>query len=472
MANKKRTKDLKGLPSVNEALKHPKTSNLIERYGRTAVKHAVRDTIDRTRNQIMNGDSAPGIESIVDAVSDFVQSLHGGTLKPVINATGIILHTNLSRAPLGHDVISEIAKIAGGYSNLEYDLAKAKRGNRNSHVRRALSFLTSAEDAVVVNNNAAGIVLALSTFARDREVLISRGELIEIGGSFRIPEIMEAAGAKMVEVGTTNRTRLSDYEKAFSPQTTLIFKAHRSNFSMQGFVEEVSIRDLADFAHEHSLPMMYDLGSGLLRKPKGLPLESEPDVMSTIADGADIVAFSGDKLLGGPQSGILVGRKEFIEKMARSPLMRALRVCKLTYAALTAVCRQYFTDEALISQNPTFAMLQRGTKETDRLATMLVDDLERLGIAAKKVNSFGRCGGGTLPDLKIPSIAIEIPPVEGAGTKKKTFAEGLFKRLLQIDRPILSVLREGRIILDMLTVFEKDIPYIAGAISNSIEAGS
>lgn len=396
------------------------------------------------------------------------------SLRPVLNATGIILHTNLGRAPLGESIIDEICSVAGGYSNLEFDLDEARRGSRNSHLRTLLSFLTGAEDAVVVNNNAAGIMLALNVLARNREVIISRSELIEIGDSFRLPEIMASSGARMVEVGTTNRTHVSDYESAIGPETAIILKAHMSNYAIKGFRSEVSVRELSELAHDRGLVMMYDIGSGLLVKPQSLPLDEEPDVAGAVADGADLVAFSGDKLMGGPQSGILVGKTDLIQSISRAPLMRALRVGKLTLAALSAACRGYLQEEALPKASPIFAMLERSREDLEKLATLLLEELKGLGIESRMVTSIGRCGGGTLPDLEINSLAIEILPRDGMEDPSQTFAERLYKRLLQVNPPVLAVLREGKILLDVLTLFPRDIPEVARATVEAIrvEAGA
>jgi L-seryl-tRNA(Ser) seleniumtransferase len=392
------------------------------------------------------------------------------SLVPVVNATGVILHTNLGRAPLGRAVIEEIAAVASGYSNLEFDLAAARRGHRGVHVRDLLRLLTGAEDALVVNNNAAAILLTLATLARDREVIVSRGELIEIGDSFRIPEIMAESGARMVEVGTTNRTRIEDYRGAVSERTAMIFKAHRSNFSVSGSTEEVPAAELAGLARERGLVFFYDLGSGLLRRPAGLSLGDEPDVAGVLADGADLVSFSCDKLVGGPQGGVVAGRGELVARLGRSPLMRALRVGKLTLAALSAACRAYLDDEALRRDNPAFAMLSRGPEEVDELARALCAELGRRGITARAVDSAGQCGGGALPGRGIPSRAAEVVPREGIGDDAATFAERIFRRLLACDPPVLGVLREGRLLLDALALSAAELPVVAAAVATAVAA--
>lgn len=465
-----RNAPLRDLPSVNEALNRPDLAELADQWGHAVAKHAVRGAIGRARAQVMDGGGAPSTDAIVAEATALVDAVCGRSLKPVINATGVILHTNLGRAPLGRAVIDEITQVALGYSNLEFDLREAHRGDRNTHVREVLKFLTGAEDALVVNNNAAGILLTLNTLARDREVIVSRGELIEIGGSFRIPEIMATSGARLVEVGATNRTRLSDYEKAITDDTAMLLKAHKSNYCIKGFTEEVHVAEMADLAHSRGLPMMYDIGSGLLRKPANLPLEHEPDVAGALADGADIVAFSCDKLLGGPQSGILAGRSEFISRLGRAPLMRTLRVGKLTLAALSAACRHYLRDEDLLASNPAFAMMERSREELERLASLLLAALEQAGVEARKVESVGRTGGGSLPDLEIPSVAVEVLPRNGAGDASQTFVERLFRRLLDSDRPVLGVLREGRLLFDVLTVLDDQVPAIAQAISQAVSS--
>ena len=461
-------RQLRALPSTDELLAHPVVTKLIHKYGRSLVKNAVRAATDQARQRICSGENAPDMESIAADTAALAAEIGEPSLRPVINATGIILHTNLGRAPLGQTVIDEIASVAGGYSNLEFDLDEARRGSRNSHIRKLLSFLTGAEDAVVVNNNAAGIMLALHTLARNREVIISRSELIEIGDSFRLPEIMAASGARMVEVGTTNRTHRADYESAIGPETAILLKAHKSNYAIKGFSSEVSLRELAELAHDRGLVMMYDIGTGLLRKPKHLSIDKEPDVAGAVSDGADLVAFSGDKILGGPQAGILVGRNDLIATLSRAPLMRALRVGKLTLAALSAACRGYLREEELTTVSPIFAMLERSRKDLERLASSLHDELTQLGIEARIVESIGRCGGGTLPDLEINSIAVEVLPRDGIEDTTQTFAERLYGRLLQVHPPVLAVLREGRILFDVLTLFPNHIPNIARATSAAL----
>jgi L-seryl-tRNA(Ser) seleniumtransferase len=440
------TKDaLRSLPGVDILLNQTEVKQLVEEYGLDLVTYAVRWAINEARQRILENGT---IGDLQVEVKKLIQNIDQPSLKPVINATGVILHTNIGRAPLGEKVVEEISKILKGYSNLEFDLKSGKRGSRNRHLCELIKYITGAEDSLVVNNNAAAIVLILNTLAKDKEVIISRGELIEIGGSFRINEIMAAAGVKMVEVGTTNKTRMSDYEKAITSNTALIFKAHKSNYSIKGFAEEVSVRDLAGISRQKGLPFVYDIGSGLLKKPKNLLLESEPDVKSAINDGADLVCFSGDKLLGGPQAGIIVGKMEFIEKLAKAPLMRALRVGKMTIAALYSVCEEYLKDVLYL---PIFKMLQRKPEEINASAKKL----QSLIPGSKVVENIAYCGGGTLPDLEIKSYALKLNNVD---------AEKLFYDLLRLDQPILGILRKGELLFDLLTVDESGLKKIASAL--------
>ncbi len=452
---------LRKLPGVDQVLGSEKIKEESTRCGAELVRFIVRGVIDGARTEILATGRPVEGEDIVKKCVETIACMTRPHLKEVVNATGIVIHTNLGRAPLGPKVLADIAGVVTGYSNLEYDLDAMQRGHRADHVVPLLTFLTKAEDAVVVNNNAAGIMLALAVLAKGREVIISRGELVEIGGSFRIPEILAASGAVMVEVGTTNKTRLSDFEKAITPNTALIMKAHRSNFDMIGFTEEVPVGELAALAHRHGLPFLYDIGSGLIRRPRGLPLEGEPDVASAVADGADLVAFSGDKLLGGPQAGIVAGRRELIARLKEAPMMRALRVDKLTLAVLSSVARSYFDDRSLVRDLPLFAMLEQPEERLQEKAAALLKALQAENVTAKLAASVGRCGGGTLPSLELPSRAVQILSGKGAQKERSLFAERLFAALHRCERPIVAVLRQGDIFFDVLTLDAADIPYVA-----------
>ena len=451
------------LPSIDKALHSPDVAPLIERYGRALVAYALRRAVSAARERLGKRKNAEevALAAIVEAAQKIILFIAEPSLKPVVNATGVALHTNLGRAPMGEAVLRDIAPIVRGYSNVEYDLSRADRGDRNDHVGELLRYLTGAQDVVVVNNNAAAVILVLHTLAQGREAIISRGELIEIGGAFRIPDIMAAAGVRMVEVGTTNRTRLSDYEKAITPDTALIVKAHKSNYTISGFTEEVPLRDLAAFARTKNLPFLYDIGSGLLRRPAALQIRDEPDVQGALADGADLVAFSCDKLLGGPQAGVVAGRSDLVRELARAPIMRALRVGKLTIAALASACRHYLDDKQLVVHNPLIALLERTDAQRRALAEGLRDGLAKRGVAAEIVESFGQAGGGTLPELKVASYAVALIPRATSAKQREAFAERVFHALLQGTRPVLAVLREGTLLFDVFALAEEEIEPVA-----------
>ena len=460
--------ELRKLPAVDSVLNQPVIKKQIELNGAEFITFVVRSVVENVRHSILNGGICPEVVEIIakcDEAADFIRK---PILKEVLNATGVIIHTNLGRAPLGKKVLEDIKGVISGYSNLEYDLKTGERGHRNDHIVPLLKYITKAEDAVIVNNNAAGIMLALGTFAKGKEVIISRGELIEIGGSFRIPEILAASGAVMVEVGTTNKTRLSDYEKAITENTAMIFKAHRSNFDIVGFTEEVSVHELADFSHKKGIPFLYDIGSGLIRKPKNLNLESEPDVESAIIDGADLVAFSGDKLLGGSQAGIVAGRKELVEKLKTAPMMRALRVDKLTLATLSSVIRSYFNDKTLVENIPLFSIIEQTSEHLKNKADDLSKVFNTYNISGRVVKTEGKCGGGTLPGVKIESYGVSVVSNKGAQKERSEFAENIFKKLHDLDRPVVGILKQGEMIFDVLTLEKKDFEYIAESLSNIV----
>ena len=461
---------MRGIPSVDSLIRRDSQKKLASRFGVGIVTYAVRAVIDNTRVDIAGGAPSPGLEAFDKAIENRVHTAAGLSLKSVINATGVILHTNLGRAVLGPQVLKDIADVVTGYSTIEYDTTNARRGNRNGHIADLLRYLTGAQDAIVVNNNAAGIILVLSTLAKKREAIVSRGELIEIGGEFRIPDIMAAAGCHMIEVGTTNRTRIADYEKAITEKTAVIFKAHKSNYSMKGFVEEASCEQCATLAQRKGLAFVYDIGSGLIKKPTSLPCGDEPDVAGAIAAGADIVLFSCDKLLGGPQAGVVAGKRDLIARCAKAPLMRALRCGKLTLAALLSSCRSYLSDASLKADNPTFALLSRNSDDIRRSADRLAAELAKRGIVCHVTKSCGQCGGGTLPDLAIPSSAVVVDLPPSKGKKQADAARAMFERLLNGSRPVIGVLREGTLLFDMLTVSDSDIASCADAIAAAVRA--
>lgn len=461
---------LHSLPAVDRLLKGQRGASICAAYGRDLAVYAFRRAVAHARKAVREGAAPRAADVIVDDAERIAQSIVAQSPRRVINATGVILHTNLGRAPLGDAVIADISAAARGYCTIEFDLATGKRGSRNDHVRELIRYLTGAGDAVVVNNNAAALVLILATLARCREVIVSRGELIEIGGEFRIPDIMKASGAKMVEVGTTNRTRLSDYEKAVGPKTALLFKAHKSNFAIRGFAEEATVKELAGLARRRGLVMVYDIGSGLLRRSETPALSCEPDVRSAVADGADLVTFSCDKLLGGPQGGIIAGAAGLVAKLATAPLMRALRAGKLTLSALSGACRRHLSEEAHAAGNPTFAMI-RQTEDTVRArAEKLRRLIENNGIGCSLIESAAQAGGGSLPDVSLKSSSVTLTPPGGTSKQRERFAERAYHKLLACDPPVVTVLREGRLELDCFTILDDEIEMAAGAVARCSEA--
>jgi L-seryl-tRNA(Ser) seleniumtransferase len=463
-------KQLRKLPGVDLVLEQADIKPLISKHGHELVTFAIREVISNARKDILAGKKVMGMEQIVSRVREKVNSIFYPSLKPVINATGVVLHTNLGRAPLGEKVLEDIEDIIAGYSNVEFDLEKAVRGKRDDHVVSLLKYVTGAEDALVVNNNAAGLMLALHTLAKDREVIISRGELIEIGGSFRLPEIMAASGSLMKEVGTTNKTHYPDYENAINGNTALILKVHQSNYAIEGFSEEVPLKELVKLAHSRGLPLLYDIGSGLLRKPGNLPLENEPDVKTSLNEGADLVMFSGDKLLGGPQAGLVVGKKELIACLKKAPMKRALRVGKLTLAALSSVIRSYFDDKTLVKTNPLFSILEQTHDDLMKKIHILYSKLTGARVKNKIIDSIGQSGGGSLPTLKIKSVAIALVCEEKSQTQRSRFAEKVFHRLLGLKVPIVGILRQGEVWFDVLTIPKDQLSYVASSIIKAVSA--
>lgn len=454
--------ELRKIPGIDKLIKIPEIVGLEKCHGNELVRFCLREVIDHIRLSVLSGGKAPESEEIIVLVRDRIEALVNSTLKPVINATGIVLHTNLARAPLGKNVLEKLTPFITGYSNLEFNLATGRRGHRNDHISKLIEYVTGAESAVVVNNNAAAVLLLLKTFAEGGEVIVSRGELIEIGGSFRIPDIMDSSGSKMIEVGTTNRTRIADYENAITENTKVLFKAHKSNYYIGGFTEEAELEELSALAKKHNLLFIYDMGSGLLRKPEKLDLAGEPDVKSALKAGCDLISFSGDKLLGGPQAGIICGRKDLVSKLAKAPLMRALRVGKLTIAALATVISSYFRDEDLINDVPIFKLLNRNKTDLENLGSTLIHQLSKYNLKSELIPSLTQVGGGTLPHLKVKSLAVKLyVPSETSG-------KDIFLKLLKLPKPVLAVLREGDLIFDMMTLFEHDLEYIASAVNSCI----
>ena len=421
---------LRDLPSVDE-LARGKDDPL--------AVGAARIVLARAREEIQAGADPGDLEA---RLREELAAARTAALRRTLNATGVVVHTNLGRAPLAEAALERVQEVGRGYSNLEYDLSAGTRGSRQDHVAGILRRLTGAEAALVVNNNAAAVLLALAALAEGREVLVSRGELIEIGDGFRIPDVLARSGARLVEVGTTNRTRARDYEQAIGPDTAVLLRVHQSNFRLVGFTELPSVAELARVAQRHELPLVDDLGSGALAQ-----VEDEPSVRESLEAGADLVCFSGDKLLGGPQAGIVVGKPELVERLRRHPLQRAVRADKLTLAALEGTLALYLEPERALEEIPVLRMALEGAESVraraDRLADLTGGEVEE---------TVGRVGGGALPLAELPSFACAVE-------------EELAAPLRAGEPPVVGVVRDGRLLLDCRTLSDAEIDEVAAAVS-------
>ncbi len=445
---------LRSLPSVDRLLRHPDAVALLARYPRQLLTETVREVLDQTRGEIAGGriDAAPGDATLVQHAAARLAAGNALSLGPVINASGVVLHTNLGRALLATDAVAAVTAVATQPSNLEYDLARGRRGDRDKHIEAQLRALTGAEAATAVNNNAAAVLLGLNTLAQGREVIVSRGELIEIGGSFRIPEILDKSGAILREVGTTNRTHLSDYERAIGAQTALLLKVHPSNYRIEGFAAEVPLGSLVELGRIHHIPVMEDLGSGALIDLSAYGVPREPVVAERVQLGADVVTFSGDKLLGGPQAGILVGRSAVIDRMRHNPLKRALRCDKLTLAALDATLRLYRSAPDLVAALPTLRMLARPMAEMEALACDAMRLLRSALGADYRIevsDAESEIGSGALPTRTLPTKAIVIShPVIAPLDIAAHFRAS--------SPPIIGRVHEGRFWLDLRCIWQAE----------------
>jgi L-seryl-tRNA(Ser) seleniumtransferase len=444
------------LPSVTSLLESAAVQSLLARAPRAVVVDAIRRTLDTARTAPAD---APADEhewgnAIVAAVRRAMQP----SLRRVLNGTGVILHTNLGRAPLARAAIDAMTSAAAGYSNLEYDLDAGERGSRYTHCASLLCELTGAEDALVVNNCAAALVLVLDTFAHGRDAIVSRGELIEIGGSFRIPEIMEKSGARLVEVGTTNRTHLDDYRRAVTAETGIIVKVHRSNFALSGYVADVPAAELSSFARSHDLLLLHDLGSGLLLSLTEFGLSGEPTAADALrsGDGATIVTMSGDKLLGGPQAGLILGARSAVERIRKNPLTRSYRVDKLTLAALEATLMLYRDPAVALRDIPILAQIATPLDELRARAALLLRAIASPSVAI--VDSDASIGGGAFPTAKIPSVALAV---DGP-------AAVVARRLRAGSTPVVARIAESRVLIDLRTIFPSDEPDLIAAIQAAL----
>ena len=446
----------RSLPAVGTLLARPDVQQLAEHSPRALVTDAIRAALDRARVDpaLVPGDH----DGWLHLIRAELERREQPALRPVFNATGVILHTNLGRAPLARAALNAIARTATGASNLEYDLGEGQRGSRYAHCASLLCELTGAEDALVVNNGAAALVLALNTLADGREAIVSRGELIEIGGSFRVPDIMAKSGSTLREVGTTNRTHVEDYRRAIGSRTGAIVKVHRSNFELRGFVAEASLRELALIAREAAIPLVMDLGSGLLLSLDAHGLRGEPTVGDAVRDGATIVVMSGDKLLGGPQAGILVGTRQAVEACRRNPLTRALRVDKLTLAALEATLALYRDPGRAVAEIPVLAMLTAAPQSVASRANEVASALRGSGIQCDVVPSEGAVGGGAFPTARLASSAVAL---HGKGTD-------LERKLRTAGDAIIGRIADDRLLLDLRSIMPDQDGAFADAIVRAL----
>lgn len=462
MINKKEL--LSSLPKVDSILMDNRIDSLKD-ISRSIILEAIRETIEYYRENILHDIIEQySYDEIIKDILNKIKQKNSFHLKRVINATGTVLHTNLGRAVLSRSAIEAVINASSGYNNLEFNLDEGVRGSRYSHVEELLCKITGCEAALVVNNNAAAVLLALSTLCRGKEAIVSRGQLVEIGGSFRVPAVMEESGARLVEVGTTNRTHLYDYENAISENTGVILKVHQSNYKILGFTEEVAIEDLVKLGADHEIPIVEDIGSGVFIDLTKYGLSYEPTVQDSIVKGIDVVTFSGDKLLGGPQAGIITGKKKYVDMMKRNQLTRALRIDKMTLAALEATLRIYLDEVRAVEEIPGIAMLTRSIlelkKDAQKLARMIKTHLgDRLKIEV--LNDFSQVGGGAMPLESLETYVVAIGS-DGISLDKLEY------ELRKNDIPIITRISKDRMLLDVRTIFTDEYKIISQAFQRII----
>ena len=462
---------LKQLPSVDEILKDDRAKAWLETHPRVLVLEAVRAAIDRQRKAIIgaverkNPEQPLSISKILDQAHTILKELAEPSLRPVINATGVVVHTNLGRSILSEAAIQRVVEVSRSYSNLEYDIAAGERGKRHVHVENMLKRLTGVESATAVNNNAAAVLLCLNTLARGKEVIVSRGELVEIGGSFRVPEVMERSGAILREVGATNKTHLKDYEKAINENTGLLLKVHTSNYKIVGFTKEVSPEELAGLGKKHKIPVMWDLGSGSFIDLGAYGAGDETTVRQAVDADVDVLTFSGDKLLGGPQAGMILGRKKYLDPIRSNPLTRALRLDKMTLAALDATLGQYLDMDKAVREIPTLWMLTQPLSEIDRKANVLASGLgvaAPAGLLVMIQDDQSQSGGGALPTGNFPTKTVCI--------RHDKFSANQIESRLRTGSPhIIARIKEGMVVFDPRTLNDEEIGKIVEAVGKIIQ---
>lgn len=450
----------RSIPKVDVLLENPDIVTLIENHHRDVVVDVIREEIDKLRNFIKENDDVNLIETkinnLIENIKISTEKVYSYNIKKVINGTGTILHTNLGRAIISKKHADYLSEVVTSYSNLEYNLEEGKRGERYSHFEKLICKITGAEAAMAVNNNAAAVMLVLSSMAAEREVIVSRGELVEVGGKFRIPDVMKSSNAHLVEIGTTNKTHLEDYEDAISENTGAFLKVHTSNFKILGFTESVSIEELCKLGREKDIPVIEDIGSGVLIDLSEYGLEYEPTVQDSIKAGVDVVSFSGDKLLGGPQAGIIVGKKKYIDKMKKNPLTRAFRIDKFTATILEMIFHEYLNEEDAIKNIPVLSLITKDLKEIEKNANDLFNKIEKLKDVAdiNVEDTLSQIGGGSLPAERIKSKSVTIMP-------KNISTQSLEAKLRAGKNPVVGRISEEKLILDMRTVLEDEIDILA-----------
>ena len=450
---------LSQIPAINKILLLDEIKELINTYTEVAIKSAIKQYIEEIKQAILNEElsEVPSLSKIVGEVARIVEKEDKNSLRRVINATGTILHTNLGRSLLSEKIKENIESVAFNYSNLEFDIDNKKRGSRYVHLIDIIKKLTDAEDVLVVNNNAAAVLLTLNTLVKDQEIIVSRGELVEIGGAFRIPEIIKLSGGVPVEVGTTNKTHLKDYENAISEETGALLKVHTSNYKILGFTESVSNEEISYLARENELVSINDLGSGQFVDFSKFGLPYEPTVKEILDNGIDIVTFSGDKLLGGPQAGIIVGKKKYIEKMKKNQLTRALRVDKMTLASLEATLKLYLDEKDALEHIPTLHMISLSKERLFGKADVLKTKLSNLDFDIRIEEDKAEVGGGSYPASYLESVAVKL-------THRKLHATEIERRLLEVEIPIITRIKDNSIILDMRTLRTREFDIVKAAL--------
>ncbi|HLE40411.1 MAG TPA: L-seryl-tRNA(Sec) selenium transferase [Nitrospirota bacterium] len=469
---------LRKLPAVDEILKEQRTQQWLEKHPRVLVLEAIRTAVEERRKAILKSEEkevgqkmaghSVSLPEILDHAEAILAELSEPSLRPVINASGVVVHTNLGRSILSDKAIQRIVEVSRSYSNLEYDIRAGERGKRYTHVEDILIRLTGVEAATAVNNNAAAVLLCLNTLARGKEVIVSRGELVEIGGSFRVPEVMERSGAKLREVGATNKTHLKDYEKAINENTGLLLKVHTSNYKIVGFTKEVTPAELSVLGKKRNIPVMWDLGSGSFVDLASYGVGDEPTVKQAVNAGVDVLTFSGDKLLGGPQAGLILGKKAYLDPVRSNPLARALRIDKLTLASLEATLTQYLDEEKAVREIPTLWMLTQPLEEIERKARLLARGFAGLsGLSVSLQDEMSQTGGGALPTGILPTKAVSI--------SHQSLSANQIESRMRLGKPhVITRIKEGMVLFDPRTLNDEEIGKIVeavGKITRSQESG-